>query len=111
MDKQERRANVGIGSVVFIHDEYYGRRKYREGWRPHTITGQTRVSWLVGEGRGTIKLPKKGGTWLATPAEVEEVVWLHTNRYFVGDAVGQVADYDTVKAIATMIGYQDRPER
>ena len=84
-----------IGSTIYIFDrnhrvyrkDAHGRSMggpiWREHWRPVTITGETSRSRLC----DNVKLPKKGGRWIADPAEIDRQAWAHEHKYRIGEMV------------------------
>src|SRR5436305_1541402 len=82
-----RAADIRVGTVAFFEDQ--NQRVYladkpgdlgakllrRYHWRALVVTGETRLSWLCGVGRGCYKFPKKAGT-LIGKLDVEDQLWL-----------------------------------
>jgi hypothetical protein len=123
---------VGVGSTVWIFDE--NRRVYakgemmagklwpsgppiwREHWRPVTITGETRVSWLL-EGYYGRKISKRdlaAGTVrgvLTSEADLDAACYVHEHASKIGDRVGRISGgqkaAEALRQIAALVGYDD----
>lgn len=107
---------IGVGSPVWIFDQ--NRRVYRNGqhgpiwrehWRPETVIGETSRSWIAGKGWNEIKIPKKGWnprTVCFSEAEIEKLAFVVDHSIRISDAVRRLDDYDTLKKIAEIIGYE-----
>lgn len=118
-------AQIGIGSTVWLYEE--NRRVHAKGsgrtggpifrghWAEYKITGETSRSWIVGvDGWEKCKLPKK-----LAPAVNEYAPCFSAEeldrRCFVAERhklmqhIGNIRDYDTLKAIADASNYQPKP--
>lgn len=100
---------IGIGSTVWVMDVnrrvYDDKRKliYREQWRPMTIVGETSRSWITDW--YSLKLPKKGGGYLTSEEQLDEMVWIHDNKYPIVRKLERCNDYASLKAVAEIVGY------
>ena len=105
-----------IGDPVWIFD--INRRVYKDGrggpiWREHwvkrEVTGETSRSWIVGKGWEERKIPKKGETphdicW--SEEEINRRAFVEEHSYRISEKVRRVTDYDTLKKIAEIVGYE-----
>jgi hypothetical protein len=112
---------IKIGDTYFVFDrnrrvynrDEHGRAiggpTHRGHFRPVKVLGETKVSWLVGEHFGHIKV-KKREPWLVlyTEAMVEESVWVEENRHCLARAVSSCTDVARLKEIAAILRYQPR---
>lgn len=84
------------------------------------ITGETKVSWIVGESSwAQEKISKKTlrdtGTdgkhrpmFFATEKMADEVRFAEKNRYAIGNQVQQICDPLILRQIAVLIGYEEK---
>ena len=103
-----------VGDRVFIFDEnrrIYDKNSpdwpspvYREHFRLVTITGETKMSWLVGQHR-PVKYSKRTCTGLYTAEQVEEKCWVKNHRHNIANAVHSVP-FEKLKQIAEIVGYK-----
>jgi hypothetical protein len=89
----------------------YGSPIYREHWREVRVIGETARSWLTSCRK---KIPKSGGSGISFSLEdVEQRSYMAEHAYHIGRKVGECRDYNTMKQIAEIIGYneaeRDRP--
>jgi hypothetical protein len=116
---------LGLGSKVWVWR--HGHRHtgvVRDGFEEIAVTGQTRVSWIVGEGWREFKIPKRhqgdtfrktdrsgyGSTVYLTEAAVDEACWRATHEHRIRRAVEQFMYGCTVaqlRQIAQIIGYDE----
>lgn len=88
---------------------------WREHWVKMQIVGETGVSWIVGPGNHPMKVHKKklaAGTlllWATSEGDVAKEEWVSQNSYRLSNAVSGCKNYDTLKKIAELVGYKDRP--
>lgn len=130
---QRERLPLAVGATVWRFDE--NRRIYnkptkpgqiyssgppiwREHWVPYVIDGETSRSWLIGanltRAYGHYKLPKVGPLprgWAISEAEIDQAEWVQSNKYKLCRAVEYVTDYTTLRAIAELIGYDNKEGR
>jgi len=105
-----------IGKTIWIFDE--NRRKYnrdsngkalgspiwKEHWAPHEVVDETRISWILRNGR---KVSKKGGNGIAfTEEEIDRQAYVADNYYRISDMVRSLG-YDKLKQVADLIGYKE----
>ncbi len=111
---------IGVGSTVWVFDE--NRRVYEKDangraqggpiwikhWEPQVITGETRVSWLVGR---WLKFPKNGapGKVAFSWEEVKEREWVAVHRYGIERCVNSCRDPQALRQIAALVGYTEAP--
>lgn len=114
----------GIGSSVWKFDDSH--RVYAKGqsgplwrmkWVCHTVTGETAVSWIVGDGYAQWKLSKKEvreGTYnvwpkriALSPADIDRYEYVEKNRYRIAHLVDVEHDYYKLMEIAQIIGYKE----
>lgn len=124
----DERGPVGVGSPVWVFDE--NRRVYSTDaqgwnklvWRAHwvrrRIWGENSRSWLVGPD-GSFKpkrlasIPKRGpfkstGPWRLvaySEAEIDQHEWVHDHADEIGQKVGGLTDFATLRMVANAIGY------
>ena len=108
---------IAVGTTLYVFD--HNRRKwdaerriiYREHFEPRVVVGETRQSWLIGEGWRQSKVNKKtmlianppmGFLRAYTAAGMEEDVWAHDNRYRIVRAV-ESADVATLRAVDAIL--------
>ena len=107
-----------IGDRVWLRDYEFARRDGK--WKRVEIVGETRVSWIVGlpdHKWAWKKVPKKS----TDPVRYEGIAWsiqevveknfVAENNYKIGTIVGRVKDYETLRKIADLIGYEEELER
>lgn len=90
----------------------HGSPIYREHWVEEKIIGETSRSWLVSPEWRPTKLAKKEleegklDIYKLTLKEVEEDCWIHDNQNRIIQHIQyKVKDYETLKAVADLIGY------
>lgn len=117
----------GVGSTVWIFDEsrcvYHcgpdGRLSigpiWREHWRPVTITGETRVSWIVGPygrkvGKRDLAAGKVSGV-ITSEADLDAACYVHEHAGKIGDRVMRISGgrqaAGVLRQIAALVGYDD----
>lgn len=108
-------SEIGVGSVVWI------RRDWRSDWREDTITGETRVSWIIGENSWEqVKFPKKadacGRRWIKgrngggervaiSREELEGLKYISDYRAIIERRVGFCEDAEVLRQIAALVGF------
>lgn len=87
---------------------------WREHWQRLFVVGETRQSWLCWYSADPhnreklIRVPKKGGRGIAfSEAEIDMQEWIHNHRHKISARADRVDDYDTLKKIASLVGYFD----
>ena len=105
-------ADLGIGQKVWVFKQLAARRNsYRKGWVPCIIRGETSRSWIIGPEWDPQKIPKsaklraRGDDLCTSEAQVDERCWVEVNRWPINSALTMVADYDTLRRVASLIGY------
>ncbi len=86
--------------------DLWGTRIWKKSWRKRTITGETRVSWIVD---GHLKIPKKG-PWFNiawSEVEVDRLVWVNDHGYKISEAVRGLS-FEKLKAVAEIVGYEPK---
>lgn len=118
--------NLKIGDTVFVfeserrsRDDDTAEERYRRRFVEKTIAGETKQSWLVGEGYRQVKVSKKtmtysngsglqpGQVWTTKEAVEDEIFrmcWCHR----IGDRV-KYATAEQLKQIAAIVGWE-KPE-
>ena len=111
--------DLAIGSTVYVFDgnyREYDRNSpdwpgpiYRKHFRPMRIVDETSRSWVL-EGHPGRKINKTtlDGIYVDLEA-VERAVWVERNSYRIGGIIGRLRDYDKLRAIAEIIGYEASP--
>jgi hypothetical protein len=117
---QDSAAEVRVGSTVWVFDlnrrqyakaapgRLYGPIIWRSHWGPHKIVGETSRSWILDQESG-LKVPKRGAdpAWVAfSEADIDKQAWLNENRHSIVRHLERVSDYDTLRAVAQLIGYK-----
>jgi hypothetical protein len=131
------KPNLKIGDSVWIfqpeHRVYqqdengrsFGAPIWREHWREHFVIGETSRSWLIGwrkysaPGMYVLKLPKsssdriscaggRSATVAFSQAEIDEREWVHDHCHYIANQV-KYLDYATLRKIAELIGYEEKP--
>jgi hypothetical protein len=109
--------DIAIGTTLYVFD--HNRRRYdsdqriiyREHFYAVTIVGETRKSWIAGEGYAEEKISKADLTINRSPygrlraytaRAMEEDIWLHENRNRITENV-RGSDYGTLRAIDDLI--------
>ena len=113
-----------IGARLFAYKESYRTPHTREDWlkhwRPATITGETRVSWIItydGAWKGTeFKVKKKdapNSRLVLDMIEAEREWWADHHRYKIADEIkwrgANNVTFEQLAAIAKIIGYKELP--
>jgi hypothetical protein len=109
-----------VGSPVWVRSEDYRGRDKRDAWHQREITGETRVSWLVGPKWQEMKLPKRdprgftrcdfGPRHVALSwDEVEDHLFVEAHRYRIAQVVERLAQPALLREIAKLVGYEAKP--
>jgi len=109
-----------IGTTVWIFDEnnrVYRRDSkgqsigggpiWREHWRPVQIVSETKRSWVTAY---RDKIPKKGHDprlYAFTRNEIEEMAYVHENRYRLSREVQSLCDPKKMREIAAILDRVD----
>lgn len=108
-----RRSEIAVGKVVFVHDvnsRVYTRRNggpdYRHQFVPREVVGETSRSWLVGWSHRYGKHPKADPQWLFGLEDVEDAIWRNQHAYRIGQHVGSIRDVDLLRKIAEITGFK-----
>lgn len=114
-----------IGDKVWVVDLYRRNREFgvRGSFVERYILGETRVSWIVGykgwnvDHVSNIKVNKKKLTYVGqdgymntlytSEEQINKHCWVQENRHKISHSVGCCYDYDTLKQIADIIGYEE----
>lgn len=109
----ERVADLAVGTVIFQRDENtriyerhpdgFGRSIERYHYVPVLVTGETRVSWVLGNGA---KIKKSEPRWVYGLADVEEEIWSRAHRWRIEAALAG-ASFLQLRQIAAIIGYDE----
>ena len=102
-----------IGDTVWVFDQNH--RVYEEGasgpvwikhWVERRIVDETSRSWVL---KNHLRVNKENhGSGVAFSwREVEDHRWVNDNQYKILRRLNTMHDYDTLKAIAKMIGYKE----
>jgi hypothetical protein len=101
-----------VGDVLWCHDY----RSNSKRWFDKAITGETRHSWIIGEGWSPYKVLKKDLTesqgaygrrqWFTSEGR-DNYLWIHNHAPCMAEAVRTITDIDTLKQIAALIGYNE----
>ena len=111
---------VGVGSTVWVFD--INRRRYtkpadgriwgsiiwRDHWGPHTIVSETSRSWVL-DRPGGMKVPKRGADpsiFAFSESDIDRRAWVEDNRHKIADKVGRINDYETLRKVVELIGYE-----
>lgn len=88
---------------------------YRKSFVENYIIGETKVSWIVSRWKEnnerTLKSAKKYKKSTAhevlttSEKELDKRCWVHDHDYGISEAVRNCKDYDTMKKIAELVGY------
>ncbi len=89
----------------YIDGKYAGGPIWREHWTKVEIVGETSRSWVTSCGK---KVPKAGGRCYAFSQEDIDRMYFVEKRWAIANAVERCTDYDTLKAIADMVGYSEK---
>jgi hypothetical protein len=120
----------GVGSTVWVFDE--NRRVYppekmspgqlwpsrapiwREHWRPTVIKGETRVSWILENGRKLSKRDLAGDKVrgvLTSEADLDAACYVHKHANKISDRVGRLSGglkaAAVLRQIAALVEYDD----
>lgn len=109
--------NLKVGSTVWVFDvnrRVYPPREgvntcgnapiYREHFRPMPITGETRVSWVLRDGRKVSKRTLDG--ICTTTAQIDAACWVHDHVHAISRAVERCEDATILREIASLVGYK-----
>lgn len=123
-------ATIGVGSTVWVFDEnrrVYPKEKlppgklwpsgppiWREHWRPTAIKGETRVSWILENGRKVNKRDLADGKVrgvLTSEADLDAACYVNQHAREVGERVQRLAGgqkaAEVLRQIAALVGYDD----
>ncbi len=103
--------SLGIGSTVWTFDpnrRVYDKTKrggpiYREHFRPRTIVGETRVSWIL-DGWDAQKVNKKTLAGIfPTEQHVNDAAYMHDIRRVLIEALEDCRDVDALRRIEVIL--------
>jgi hypothetical protein len=111
-------SDIKVGSTIWRFDDNHrvydrgpdgraiGGAIYREHWVPVVIRSETSRSWIVPYG----KCPKKGDHhgFAFSAAEVDDDCWVHSNGGRLSNAVLRCKDASKLRAIADILGWEER---
>lgn len=87
---------------------------WREHWTPIEVTGETSRSYVLGPEWGQYKLAKNDvhsgkliSGWALSEEEIDRHEFIE-GAWSIADAVRNVRDYETLKAIAELAGWKPR---
>lgn len=110
---------IGIGSTVWVQIGNYNRIG-KDRWKPFTITGETRVSWVFIDRGDTRKFPKKlpkdervrwSPTWNSrdrvalTETERDDLILVEMHARRIGEDVACCQDPAILRQVAALVGY------
>lgn len=75
---------------------------WREHWIRRTVTGQTRLSWVL---EGGEKVRKDAHGVVTSEAALDDRCYLHDHRHQIAEAVRDLRDADTLRAVAALVAY------
>jgi hypothetical protein len=81
---------------------------YREHFRPLHIVGEKGRSWLISstpDGKYPSKVGKTKASFL-TAEQVDADCWINSHRHNICNLLQNCSNADTLKAVATLLGYQ-----
>lgn len=81
----------------------FGSPLHRGYWKEVQIVGETSKSWILSNDK---KIKKSGDpNFVFSEEEVEDRIFVGENRIAISNAVRDIYDAETLKAIAKLIGY------
>jgi hypothetical protein len=105
--------NLKIGDILWCHDYRSNSRR----WFEKTISGETKQSWILGDGWSPHKVLKKDLTenqgaygrlqWYTSESR-ENYLWINTHAPRMSEIVRDVTDMEILKQIAVLIGYEEK---
>lgn len=105
----ERRGDIAVGLLVFAYD--VNERVYlkpdggaieRYHYVPRLVVSETRVSWVLDNGR---KVPKKDLSGVFGLLDVDDAIWERQHWHRIGDKLRTVGA-DKLREVAKIIGYE-----
>jgi len=100
--------SLDINRRVYDRDKKGGGPIYREHWEETVITGETSRSWIIGP--CAVKIPKKReghSVYAFSMEEVEDDIWINSNRHKLAECIRKIKDADTLREVAKLIGFKD----
>lgn len=85
---------------------------YAAYWQEVDVIGETSRSWLVGYKFNPTKIAKKDLAsgmlrgYKVTREEVDKDIFMNTHQHKIVSKVSDIRDYETLKAVADLIGYK-----
>ncbi len=120
--------DLKIGDVLYHFSENRrvyapggGSPIYREHFEPHTIVGETKLSWLVAPWKNApldrcTKVSKKdmssarshtfGSRGYFTAEGMEDDIWQHSHKHKICDLINRTATANQLREIAKIINYE-----
>lgn len=101
-----------VGDTIWLFDHNSHNRigrTFESLWSPHTVLGETRISWVLDD---HVRVPKNlkryRGTWIYSPCysadEVRDRCFTYNNRRRVAKKVEDIADADKLREIMRTLG-------
>jgi hypothetical protein len=124
---------LGVGSTIWVFDE--NRRRYpgpvkpghlwpsgppiwREHWRTTAIKGETRVSWILENGRKISKRDLVAGKVrgvLTSEADLDAACYVNEHAHAISERVRRLAGgqkaAEVLRQIAALVGYDGGQEK
>ena len=92
-----------VNRRVYPKDASLGRSPiYREHFRPIRIASETRVSWVLDDGR---RVNKKTLGGIFSPAQIDDACYVQANRYEIIRTIERCRDAALLRQIAALIGW------
>lgn len=113
-------SELKVGATVWIESD-------RNEPDEVVITGETKQSWIFGEGWNQQKIDKKRdgfGLYRTRPVstqhpnirrvftsreEIDQQRWVERNRYYIGSCVHVCDNHALLRQIADLVGYKEPP--
>ena len=124
--KTQDGSTLKVGDTITVFDDtvrvypkradgttdYNSHARYEAKFVQREIVGETKVSWVLLD---RTKINKKTMEGTYSPEGVEQAIWTHNNRHWLIEALKTIAytpvegdNYETLKAVADLIGYEER---
>lgn len=87
---------------------HYGSPIWRRHWCEEAIVDETSRSWVTARG---VKIPKRGADprrVVFSEEEVNQRAYMEEHRYRIARQVERVVDYETLRQIAALVGYEEQ---
>lgn len=106
---------LAVGSAVWYFDQNYrvypknggigNSPIFREHFRPIKIEGETSRSWVLADGRKISKATLVG-IYIDQDA-IDRECWIHDHKWRIIRSAERINDYDTLRKLAELVGYDD----